>query len=51
MRQKFDTVEFGYEDEFFLRGWIWDSETHPHPAPLSSLMSLEKGLGHHNTVF
>jgi len=33
-------VEFGYgdEDEFFLRGWVWDSETRPRPAPLSSVL-------------
>jgi len=32
-------VGFGYgdEDEFFLRGWVWDSETRPRPAPLPSL--------------
>jgi len=27
-------VGFGYGDgdEFFLRGWVWDSETRPRPA-------------------
>ena len=32
-------VGFGYGDgdEFFLRGWVWDSETHLRPAPLPSL--------------
>jgi len=20
-------------DEFFLRGWVWDSETRPRPTP------------------
>ena len=32
-------VGFGYGngDEFFMRGWVWDSETRPRPAPLSSL--------------
>jgi len=32
-------VGFGYGDgdEFFLRGWVWDSETRPRPAPLPSL--------------
>ena len=24
-------------DEFFMRGWVWDSETRPRPAPLPSL--------------
>jgi len=24
-------------NEFFLRGWVWDSVTHPRPAPLPSL--------------
>jgi len=40
MRQKFDTRWIGYEDEdgFFLRGWVWDSETRPRPVPLSSLL-------------
>jgi len=39
MEQKFDTRWFGYGggDEFFLRGWVWDSETRPRPAPLPSL--------------
>jgi len=33
-------VGFGYgdEDEIFLRGWVWDRETHARPAPLSSLV-------------
>jgi len=33
-------VGFGYGDgdEFFLRGWVWDSETRPRPAPLPSLI-------------
>jgi len=32
-------VGFGYGDgdEFFMRGWVWDSETRPRPAPLPSL--------------
>jgi len=32
-------VGFGYGDgdEFFMRGWVWDSETRPCPAPLPSL--------------
>jgi len=32
-------VGFGYgdEDEFFKQGWVWDNETGPRPAPLSSL--------------
>jgi len=32
-------VGFGYGDgdEFFMRGWVWDSETHPRPTPLPSL--------------
>jgi len=37
MGQKFNTVGFGYGDEFFMRGWVWDSETRTHPAPLPSL--------------
>jgi len=34
-------VGFGYGDgdEFFLRGWVWDSETRPRPAPLPSLLT------------
>jgi len=28
-------------DEFLLRGWVWDSETRPCPAPLPSLNKLE----------
>jgi len=30
----------GYEDvdEFFLREWVWDSETRTCPAPLPSLL-------------
>jgi len=35
-------VGFGYGygdgDEFFLRGWVWDSETCPCPALLPSLI-------------
>jgi len=33
-------VRFGYgdEDNFFLRGWVWDSETRVRPAPLPSLI-------------
>ena len=33
-------VGFGYGDgdEFFMRGWVWDSETRPRPAPLPSLL-------------
>ena len=27
----------GDGDELFLRGWVWDSETRPRPAPLPSL--------------
>jgi len=27
----------GMRMHFFLRGWVWDSETRPRPAPLSSL--------------
>jgi len=32
-------VGFGYGDgdEFFLRGWVWDSKTRARPAPLPSL--------------
>jgi len=32
-------VGFGYGDgdEFFMRGWVWDSETRPRPAQLPSL--------------
>jgi len=35
------SVGFGYgdEDEFFLQGWVWDNETRPCPAPLSSLFA------------
>jgi len=28
---------YGDGDELFLRGWVWDSETRPRPAPLPSL--------------
>jgi len=37
-------VGFGYGDgdEFFLRGWVWDSETHPRLAPLPSLLKRVK---------
>jgi len=49
MGKKFDTVGFGYgdEDEFFMRGWVWNSETRPRPAPLPSLLDgdREKGTG------
>jgi len=33
-------VGFGYGDgdEFFMRGWVWDSETRPRPTPLPSLV-------------
>jgi len=33
-------IGFGYGDgdEFFMRGWVWDSETRPRPAPLPSLL-------------
>jgi len=36
---------FGYEDgdEFFLRGWVWDSETRPRPAPLPSICGESSG--------
>jgi len=27
----------GDEDGFFLQGWVWDSETRPHPTLLPSL--------------
>jgi len=35
-------VGFGYGDgdEFFLRGWVWDSKTRPRPAPLPSLVDM-----------
>jgi len=35
-------VGFGYGDgdEFFMRGWVCDSETRPRPAPLPSLLVL-----------
>jgi len=50
MRQKFDTrwVWVWGWDEFFLRRWVWDSETRPHPTPLSSLFerSLFRRLIH-----
>ena len=39
MRQKFDTrwVGYGDEDECFLWGCVWDSETRPCPVLLPSL--------------
>jgi len=42
MGQKFDTrwVWVWDGDEFFMRGWVWDSETRPRPAPLPSLVCL-----------
>jgi len=30
--------KYGDGDEFFMRGWVWDSETRPRPAPLPSLI-------------
>jgi len=27
---------------FFLREWVWDSETRPHPAPLPSLVAKKE---------
>jgi len=40
MGKKFDThwVWVWGWDEFFMRGWVWDSETRPRPAPLPSLL-------------
>jgi len=37
MEQKFDTRwiwiwVWGW-DEFLMRGWVWDNETRPRPAP------------------
>jgi len=31
-------VGFGYGDgdEFFMRGWVWDSETRPRPVAIPS---------------
>jgi len=39
-------VGFGYGDgdEFFMRGWVWDSETRPRPAPLPSLHIMQHML-------
>jgi len=39
MRQKFDTpwIWVWDGDGFFLRGWVWDNETHPRPVQLASL--------------
>jgi len=34
--------EYGDGDEFFMRGWVWDSETRPRPAPLPSLHISEE---------
>jgi len=37
------SVGFGYEDgdDFFLQGWVWDSETCARPTPLPSLLKKE----------
>jgi len=37
-------VGFGYRDgdEFFLRGWVWDSETRPRPVAIPTRSGREK---------
>ena len=30
---------YGDGDEFFLQGWVWDSETRARPVPLPSLVA------------
>jgi len=36
-----------------MRGWVWDSETRPRPAPLSSLLFVfkEKKVRHKLIIF
>jgi len=38
----------GDGDEFFLQGWVWDSETRPRPSPLPSLYPINVGIFHQN---
>ena len=33
----------GMRINFFLQGWVWDSETRPRPAPLPSLPMTHTG--------